>query len=322
MKFTPITDAGSITARWSSPSSSSRSVSSASIEPGRASPSERSLVARQPSSSSTSSCSSTSIETSCSTNSGLPSAASTIRPRTASGTATVAEDVLDHPAGVVVAERRELDGRVRDLAASRARSSRSGRVAHRTSSGAPSMVARRCAIRSSSVASAQWMSSKRSASGRSEAMLSSSFRTPQKSSVDREVATVQTDRRRDPLEHRGLVGETRDLPACDLGRIVVHDRGSLADDLDQRPERDAAPVRQAPAAEGGHLSRRCWSKNSLDQARLADARLGDDRDDPAAAGGDAASNSVDEGGQLRLASDQRAAAAATRCRPPRPRASR
>ena len=44
------------------------------------------------------------------------------------------------------------------------------------------MVVRRCAIRSSSVASAQWMSSNLSASGRSEAMLSSSFRTPQKSS--------------------------------------------------------------------------------------------------------------------------------------------
>ena len=191
MKFSPITDAGSITARWSSPSSSSRSVRSASIDPGRASPSDRSLVARQPFSSSTSSCSSTSIETSCSTKSGLPSAASTIRPRTASGTATVPRTcsitrlASSSPSGASSTVASETSRQSR-------RSRRSGRVAHRTSSGAPSMVVRRCAIRSRSVASAQWMSSKRSASGRSDGDALQQLPHAPEELRDREVAVVQS----------------------------------------------------------------------------------------------------------------------------------
>ena len=103
--------------------------------------------------------------------------------------------------------------------------------------------------------------------------------------VEREILAAETDRRCNALDD--IVG----LGACRLrelrqrhirGVLVVDSRGA-AHDLDEWPERDAASVRQAAAAEQPRLRGRGRPAELLDQAGLADPRLGDDRDPAAAA---------------------------------------
>ena len=68
----------------------------------------------------------------------------------------------------------------------------------RARAGRPRSLPRGCSISSRNVASAQWMSSKRTTSGRSFAMLSSSLRAPHISSATGNGVGRQADRRRDP----------------------------------------------------------------------------------------------------------------------------
>ncbi len=100
----------------------------------------------------------------------------------------------------------------------------------------------------------------------------------------------------------------------------LSDPGGLAHDLGDRPERDAVPVRKAAPADDGARSRD-RPDELLDEARLADARLADDRHEPAAPVRDRAPRRAPrEALQLGLAADHRrvqpAAGARRRSRTP------
>src|SRR5215510_16441357 len=72
-----------------------------------------------------------------------------------------------------------------------------------------------------------------------------------------------------------------ELRPCRLRRVLVLDRRGVAHDLDQRPESNSAPVRKAATPEQPSIGSRGRPGELVDQARLANACLGDDRD-PAA----------------------------------------
>ena len=102
----------------------------------------------------------------------------------------------------------------------------------------------------------------------------------------RELRGGQSDRCGDPVGHgERVVRVAGDAPgdACDLVErllegILVVDAGGAPDDLGERPERDTVAVGQAAAAQ--HLAPfpgRGAAHELADQARLADARLADDR---------------------------------------------
>ena len=158
----PITDAGSITARCAVVEQVEPCRQQRLDRPAAARGLGSSAVARQPSSVlDAARPSSTSIETSCSTKSGLPSAVSTMRSEPLRGSATAPSSVLDHAVGVLLAERRDRSS-VRSRR-SPTPAARAGRAGLRRGRGAapPRRSRARCSTRSSNVASAQWMSSKR-----------------------------------------------------------------------------------------------------------------------------------------------------------------
>ena len=90
--------------------------------------------------------------------------------------------------------------------------------------------------------------------------------------LDRELLLGQADGGREGLRHRLVLGEAEQLLAGDLGRVVLQDGRRLADDLEERPEGDAAPVRQAAAAYDlrlvGHRGLEGGEQRGLPYARL------------------------------------------------------
>ena len=78
-----------------------------------------------------------------------------------------------------------------------------------------------------------------------------------------------------------LVDKSAHLRARVLGGVFVVDRSSLADDLGARPEGDSLPVREATPVQ--NASAGAQSQLDLgDKARLADPRLANDGQEPAA----------------------------------------
>ena len=192
---------------------------------------------------------------SCSTKSGLPSATCADPRAPFSSKARAAEEALDQLVGLGLRERLERQGLGMLRLPQAGRSSRSsGRARQRSRSGASRVQSARCSIRSSSVGSAQWMSSMTSTSGRSRA---------------RSRAPCAPPRRSPP----GLLRRARPR---------ARPRRAAAEDLPERPVGDALAVGQAAADEDVGLA--AQSRRELaGEARLADARRAEHRDEPAAA---------------------------------------
>ena len=129
--------------------------------------------------SSAASGSSASMASICSTNSGLPSAAATMRSRSAGRDVAVVHQPVDQILGLVVtqaARARRALVRGRGAAQDGRASKRSGRARQRSRIGAPLEKPRTYSSRSSSVGSAQWMSSTTTTSGFESASVSNSRR--------------------------------------------------------------------------------------------------------------------------------------------------
>ena len=123
---------------------------------------------------------SASIASSCSTKSGLPSATSRIRARVAVVERRAPGELVDQLVGLGRRQRLERDRLGPGCPPTPAGASiRSGRARQRRRIGASRVQSVRCSSRSSSVGSAQWMSSTTSASGRSRASRSNALLTDQ-----------------------------------------------------------------------------------------------------------------------------------------------
>ena len=100
----------------------------------------------------------------------------------------------------------------------------------------------------------------------------------------RELRLSETDRRRDAFGDRRPVGgvdpfavhEVADLRERFFERVLCHDPRGVANDLRQRPERDAVAVREASAAHDPCLAAGGRGE-LLDETRLADAGIAHDR---------------------------------------------
>ena len=296
-----MTAAGSITARSSRLRLSRRDASRAWIVGGTAACST-SPVARQLPSSKRMSPSSMSIESSCSTKSGFPSAASTMRARTRSSrpalpsrcSATALVSSAESGSSSIRLARSDVDH-----SGWRSRSSR--RVGQSTSTGA-SPFATTCSRSSRNVASAQWTSSNTTTSGRSAASVSKSLRVAHEDVLHRERLLGQPDRRLHARDDVSVVHERAQLRPRLRGRVALDDARGLTHGLRERPEGDAVAVRKAPPPEhdrvlGGR------AHELLDEARLPDAGLADDGHEPGATRLDGVPIRVIEDRELLLAAD-------------------
>ena len=214
--------------------------------PGRPSPASRPLPGAVDRSS-------MSIESSCSTNSGLPSAAATIRPRSGLGQPGLAEQVLDH-----ARLRRHPRAALRTIAPAVACPPQSGcvssssfrpRRAHEQER-RPRIASARWSSRSRKVGSAQWMSSmtddQRPIGGERSRGSSGRPRTARRPGTDR--STGRSPRpRRSATSRRADAGSSEHGPWPPRGESSSAIPAACADDLDQRPERDAVAVGQAAA---------------------------------------------------------------------------
>src|SRR5581483_1230387 len=100
--------------------------------------------------------------------------------------------------------------------------------------------------------------------------------------VERRVAVGEPDRGGDAGDGVRAVGpgQLEELRPRLLGGVLVADAGSLARDLEQRPERDPAPVRKTAPADEPAVAAEAPG-DFLEQARLARPGLADDRDETA-----------------------------------------
>ena len=211
----------------------------------------RARSVRQTPSSSSRSPSSIIIDSSCSTKSGLPSAASTMRDARIVGDLRVAEEVVDD----LRARRRPRadgarGGRTRSHAGRVSR--RSGRAMQSRSAGASSAVVATWSTRSSSAGSAQWTSSSTSTSGRRRESVSTSLRAAQNTSDSGNCLLPRGRRRRRAARTRPpFPSPTR--PASFARAAARSSPSSMPDAcaqrFDERPERDPVAVGKAAAAE-------------------------------------------------------------------------
>src|SRR5581483_9875136 len=100
--------------------------------------------------------------------------------------------------------------------------------------------------------------------------------------VERILIPGQSDGRGDAYGRVAVLrsGYLDELCPRRLRRILIVDAGDVAGDLEQRPEGDSAPIREAPAAHEPCL-RRDPKSELFNQTRLADAGLRDDGDETA-----------------------------------------
>jgi hypothetical protein len=144
-----------------------------------------------------------------------------------------------------------------------------------------------CSIRSSSVGSAQWMSS--------------TWAT----SVRLVRGGGQPDDGGDPLDGLGLIGqETGDLGVRLLGCVLITDACRGAHDLAKRPEGDALAVGQATSVHHARVNGNP-GEQLADEAALADARVAEDGHEPRATVGAHRLVRLEQRRKLPLAADHR-----------------
>jgi hypothetical protein len=119
--------------------------------------------------------------------------------------------------------------------------------------------------------------------------------------VRRRLLERLADRPRDVLRRRVRVRLPQERPYGRSSRLVGRADGKLPQDLDHGPVADALAVRQAAAAHHGCLELR---QSLLDEPRLADARVGDNRDELAAALGESALPHLAQSPELSGAPDE------------------
>ncbi len=263
-KSWPITDAGSITARSSSSRRSSRAARRAWIVGGTATSRDRPRLARQRRPRSGSAPSSMSMESSCSTKSGLPSAAATMRSRM-----SLVE--LGHPRGGARrpplprprSGARAEPGRARARRPAPAVRSRSSCRAVQTTT---SWRVRRVLddvldqLEERRLGPVDVVEETTSGCSRRE-RTRAACRAPQTSSWTGNGRRREPDRGRDALGDLGVARESRrasPAPPPVVSRSAIPRR--LAHGLGERPEGDAVAVREAAAAEDPDAS-------SVDRAR-------------------------------------------------------
>ena len=121
--------------------------------------------------------------------------------------------------------------------------------------------------------------------------------------ADRERRIAEADRRRHALDHRVFPDDAAQLPQGGRRRVRLEQSRTVPDDLGDRPEGDAVAVGEAPAAHD-RRPRACRVEELLRQARLADARVADDRHDPTGTRRVGRVEGLGEEAQLGLAADQ------------------
>ena len=215
---------------------------------------------------------------SCSTKSGLPSAASTIR-ASASAAMPAPPSRLSMTCALASAESG-ASARRSSCSHSGRFSSTSGRATQRRSAGASSAVDATWSTRSSSAGSAQWTSSKTSTSGRRrDERLDELARRPEHLGK-RVLPLREADGRGEPLEDVlvPLAEERGELRARGREVVAVLDARRLPQRLDERPEGDPVAVGKAPPADD-ERSLGGGRADVLDETRLADARIAGDQHD-------------------------------------------
>ena len=114
----------------------------------------------------------------------------------------------------------------------------------------------------------------------------------------------ESDGRGDPIGDLVVTYKPEHLRTRLLGMVILVDVGRLADDLDDRPERDPLTVRQAPPTDAQDR-RRQRVEELLDEAGLPNARVADDRDHPEHRAADDGIEGRPQSPELVIASDQR-----------------
>src|SRR5581483_6455388 len=278
--------------------------------------SDRSPASRQPPREGRRWAPSISIETSSSTNSGMPSAEAWTRRRTSPATplpsrfsSSTADSSSDSGSSrIVVAFHLPPPQAGR-------RSSRSGRARQTSRTGPSRMPSARCSTRSRKVGSAQFTSSKTTTSGFVRESDSSSRRIPQKPSS---AATGSSSRPTSAAARRAARGaasspaSASSMRASPTRRVAVDDAGGLLDDLQRRPEGDPLAVGQAGAGDDPRTVAEA-AQRLAHEPRLADARRAEHGEQVAGALAHGPRERPLEQGQLALAADHR------RVEAPRPR---
>ena len=227
-KLRPTTDADSRTVSSSRGSMSRRPASRASIEAGTVTRSAKSVTATHPSPSRCRAPSSTNIATSCSTKSGLPSAAEEIRASTSAGSVPPSRFSTSRSTASPSRGSSRILCRVRAPGQSGWRSSSSGLAVPTTTIGAPDEASRdvREHVEQRGLGPVEILEHRDERPFGRERLEKLPHAPVQL--VERERRLGEADGRCDPVDHGTVVDERRDLPARDLGRVVAVDPGRLA----------------------------------------------------------------------------------------------
>jgi len=122
--------------------------------------------------------------------------------------------------------------------------------------------------------------------------------------LDRELLGGKADCGGDAPFDGVVLRESTDLRARHFGRILFEDARRVADDLEDRPEGDAAAVRETtPSNDGGRSID--LRHELLGQSGLAHPRAAENRREPAAAGRDRVGECREQEPELPLPSDKR-----------------
>jgi hypothetical protein len=126
---------------------------------------------------------------------------------------------------------------------------------------------------------------------------------PPKRLFDRELLRGEADCGSGAPRDGVVLRESTDLRARHVGRILFEDARRLPDDLQDGPEGDAAPVREAAAPD--HCGRPVDLRHELlGQTRLAHSRTAENRREPATADRDRFGKRPEEESELPLPSDE------------------
>ena len=222
----------------------------------------------------------------CSTKSGLPSAASRIRARSgsASSTSPSSRSISSSVSSAVSGSSRTVVALSLPPAQVGRRSSSSGRAMQRSRIGASRLQSATCSTRSRNVGSAQWRSSKTQTTGA-------------------RLLEQLAERPGDLVCRRRLLRLAEQRGDRAGGARVGRPAAELEDDLDDRPVGDPLAVRQAAAPDDRDAGER--GEELCGEARLADARRAEDREEVTGALGADALPGIVEGAPLALPADDR-----------------